>query len=85
MRHFKRLEIACPLFSTLLARIYLPLTPPKKNEPVIPTRSEESQTLTCKSKIDIPTRHLYLFYDIYYLIFSTSVLGIGSLNIQFHY
>ena len=31
--------------------------PPKKNEPVIPKRSEESQTSTCKTKIVIPTRH----------------------------
>ena len=41
----------------------------KKNEPVIPKRSEESQASTCETKIVIPTRHLYLFYDICYLIF----------------
>ena len=40
-----------------------------KNEPVIPKRSEESQASTCKTKIVIPTRHLYLFYDMCYLIF----------------
>jgi len=50
------------------AQIYLS-PPQKRNEPVIPKRSEESQTSTCKTKIVIPTRTYYLFYDICYLFF----------------
>ena len=53
---------------TPLARISL--TPPHtKKQSVIPKRSEASQTSTSQTKIVIPTRILYLFYDICYLIF----------------